>query len=289
MELITPILSSLIESHGIQLDLLRIDLLHPHISGNKWFKLKYNIDHAKLEHKNTLVSFGGPYSNHLHALAFAGKEAGFSTIGYIRGEEVSNSTLQDCKEWGMDLQFISRHEYRSKSDEAFLADIQRQHSDSMIIPEGGSNELGLKGCREILSLCDTTSYNYITCAVGTGTTFAGIAQSLLPHQHAIGFTAMKGGAYLQESLAQYIPHSRWSLETEYHFGGFGKMHAEVLHLIRNFKESNHVELDFVYTAKMICGIMDKIRKNHFDSGSKILSIHTGGVQGNRSMASSIFG
>jgi 1-aminocyclopropane-1-carboxylate deaminase len=284
MSLITPIQSPLLASHDVQLDLLRLDRIHPQISGNKWFKLKYNLAQAKREQKRLLVSFGGAYSNHLHALAFAGKQEGLSTLGYIRGEEVSNTTLNDCKQWGMDLRFISRQDYRSKSDHAFISSLKIEHPEGFFIPEGGSNELGLKGCNEILSLCDTTMYDYITCAVGTGTTLAGIAQSLLPHQHAIGFTAMKGGEYLNAFLKEQLSHSRWSLETEYAFGGFGKKNEAVIQLLNEFKNTHHVELDFVYTAKMMAGLIDKIQQKHFPKGAKILAIHTGGIQGNRSLS-----
>lgn len=284
LPLITSIESSLLQRKGIQLDMLRIDLIHPHISGNKWFKLKYNIDFATQAQKSSLVSFGGAYSNHLHALAYAGMQAQLPTIGYVRGEEVENATLSDCKNWGMDVHFISRQNYKSKLESDFMNELQLKHPNSMIIPEGGSNELGLKGCSEILSVCDTTSYDYIAAPIGTGTTFAGIANSMQTHQHAIGFTAMKGGSYLAQSLTSIIPHTRWTLETEFAYGGFGKINEEVIELLSEFKSKHGIELDFVYTAKMMSGIMEKIEKNDFPEGSKILAIHTGGKQGNRSLA-----
>jgi 1-aminocyclopropane-1-carboxylate deaminase len=282
IELISPILHPLLCEYGIQLDMLRLDLLHPAISGNKWFKLKYNIEYA-LEHNFTsLVSFGGAYSNHLHAMAYAGKEAGLKTIGYIRGEEVQNPTLMGCKDWGMKLHFVSRTDYKHKNELEFLETLQQMHPDAYIIPEGGSNSLGLKGCLEIVTVSDTSQYDHICCAVGTATTLTGIAQSLLPHQSAIGFTAMKNGSYLKDTISLTVNHHRWDLETEYHFGGFGKKNHSLVDFIHSFKLEQNIELDIVYTAKMMIGLLDLIQQHKFRSGSKILAIHTGGIQGNRS-------
>ena len=283
MSLISHIQLPLLDALEIELDLLRLDQIHPQISGNKWFKLKYNIESAISDQKSAIVTFGGAYSNHLHALAFAGKEAGMPTIGYVRGENIFNATLQDCKNWGMQLHFMSRADYRHKSDTDFIETLQQQHPDAIIIPEGGSNELGLKGCHEILSLGDYTSYHYIACAIGTGTTFVGIAQSLDLHQHAIGFTAMKGGEYLIPHIEKQLDHTRWTIETEFAYGGFGKKDKRVLELIADFNHNQGIELDFVYTGKMLCGLLEKIRLNPMPKGTKILTIHTGGVQGNRSL------
>ena len=283
IELISSIHHPLLCEYGIQLDMLRLDLLHPAISGNKWFKLKYNIEYA-LEHNFTcLVSFGGAYSNHLHAMAYAGKEAGLKTIGYIRGEEVQNPTLKDCKDWGMELHFISRNDYKNKNENEFLETLQQMHPDAYIIPEGGSNPLGLKGCREIVSITDTSHYDTFCCAVGTATTFIGLAQSIQAHQSAIGFTAMKNGSYLNDTISPAVNHNRWHLETDYHAGGFGKKNNTLVDFIHSFKLEQNIELDIVYTAKMMTGIFDLIQQHKFQSGTKILAIHTGGLQGNRSI------
>lgn len=283
MELISSVHWPCLTERNLQLDVLRIDLLHPEISGNKWFKLKYNIAHA-LEHQYTsLLSFGGAYSNHLHALAFAGFEAGLKTIGIVRGEPIQNATLSDCIRWGMELHFISREKYKQKNESDFLAELQLKFPDAMIIPEGGSNNLGLKGCTEICEIADTTMYDTIACAIGTGTTFCGIANALRPHQNAIGYTVMKQGEYLIDVLRPQISHPRWQLQTHAHGGGFGKRSQALLEFMSKFQTEQHIELDAVYTAKMCLGLQHGIEQNLFRNGSKILAIHTGGLQGNRSI------
>lgn len=279
---ITSIQESILEPYNLQLDILRIDLLHPTISGNKWYKLKYNIAHAKDLKKNLLISFGGAYSNHLHALAFAGEQANIPTLGIVRGEQVDNDTLNDCKKWGMQLKFISRLNYKKKDTKEFTDKLLNEYPNAFIIPEGGSNELGIKGCTEIVSACDTSMYDFIVCAIGTGTTFAGVVNSLRIHQHAIGFTAMKNGEYLIPHIKSLVATQNWSIETQYAFGGFGKIQKEVTSWIQAFEQKHGLEFDFVYTAKMTKGLMHKIHENYFPKGSKILAIHTGGTQGNRS-------
>jgi len=284
MELISSIQWPCLMEQDIQLDLLRIDVLHPEISGNKWFKLKYNITYALEHNYNTLISFGGAYSNHLHALAYAGFEAGLKTIGIVRGEPVDNPTLSDCVRWGMELQFISREKYKQKKEPHYLEELQHAYPHAMLIPEGGSNDLGLKGCTEIISITDTTCYDVFACAIGTGTTFCGIANALLPHQDALGYTALKQGEYLKETFEKEISHPRWQLQTEAHCGGFGKRNQELLDFMARFQAEQHIELDVVYTGKMCLGLQKDIEQNRFRHGTKILAIHTGGLQGNRTLA-----
>jgi 1-aminocyclopropane-1-carboxylate deaminase len=281
MKFISPINHSLLEKNNLQLDMLRLDTIHPAISGNKWFKLKYHLEDAREKSKKSLLSFGGAYSNHLHALAFAGKKYGYKTIAYVRGEEVSNPTLKDCKTWGMELHFISRAQYQLKDDEVFIQALQERLPESLIIPEGGKSEYGILGCREIMTLTDTAKYDIITCAIGTATTFIGISQSLLPHQFAIGYTAMKQGEYLHDIIVKNIQHDRWQLVADYHFGGFAKITDELKDYMQIFYLENDIELDRVYNAKMIAGLFDMIGKGMFEKGKKILAIHTGGLQGNR--------
>jgi len=265
------------------LDLLRLDLLHPAISGNKWYKLRYNLAEAIRQGANSLLSFGGAWSNHLHALAFAGRQAGLSTIGYVRGEAVMNPTLRDCADWGMQLHFVSRETYRHKQEVDFLQELQQAHPGAYLIPEGGSNTLGLKGCREILPANLAAPYDLIACAVGTGTTLAGIAQALEPGPSLLGFTVMKQGEYLNETLQPLIPHSRWRLETRFHGGGFGKIQPALRDFMRDFYLLNQVETDRVYTAKMLLGLREMIRQEELNPNLRILAIHTGGLQGNRSL------
>lgn len=268
----------------IGLDLLRLDLLHPSISGNKWYKLRYNIEEALRQGAASLLSFGGAWSNHLHALAFAGRQAGLPTIAYVRGETVMNATLSDCAAWGMQLHFVSRDAYRHKQDVDFLHELQQAHPGAYLIPEGGSNALGLTGCREILPENLATQYDLIACAVGTGTTLAGMAQALEPGTSMLGFTVMKQGDYLQETLQHLIPHTRWRLETRFHGGGFGKIQPALRDFMRDFYVLNQVETDRVYTAKMLFGLREMIRQKELDPNLRILAIHTGGLQGNRSLS-----
>ena len=255
----------------INLFVLRLDLVHPYISGNKWFKLKYNLEEARKQGKKTLVTFGGAYSNHIIAAA-AGKEFGFKTIGIIRGEELNeddNSVLQFAKYCGMELRFVSREEYRKKEfnikDEYYL------------LPEGGTNELAVKGCAEIISLIDIP-FDYISCAVGTGGTIAGIISSLNENQKAIGFPVLKGGEFLKNEIEKLVQtNANFELQTEYHFGGYAKKNEELLNFISDFKSNHNIQLDFVYTGKMMFGIFDLIKKNYFEKGATIVAVHTGGL------------
>ena len=260
----------------ISLYVLRLDLVHQHISGNKWFKLKYNLEEVKKQAKNTLVTFGGAYSNHIVATAAAGKEFGFKTIGIIRGEELSegdNPVLQFAKDCGMELHFISREEYRKK-DASFLPGVT---DDYYILPEGGTNELAVKGCSEISSLIDIP-FDYICCAVGTGGTIAGIISSLKENQKAIGFPVLKGGEFLKNEIEKLVPSkTNFELQTEYHFGGYAKKTEELMTYITDFKSTYDIQLDFVYTGKMMFGVFDLIKKNYFPKGATVVAIHTGGL------------
>ena len=264
------------------IDVLRLDLWHPEISGNKWFKLKYNLEQAQKEKKKNLLSFGGAYSNHLHALAFAGKEFSFNTVGIIRGEEVMNDTLSDCKKWGMELHFIPRNEYKDKYNSQFLEKIQSQFPHHYLIPEGGNNALGLQGCKEILKNIDISTYQFIACAVGTSTTFTGLIESAYPQHHLIGFSALKNGFYLNDEIKKNTNKLNWELNHDYHFGGFAKSNVSLLEWMKHFKKLHGIELDFIYTAKMMYGLFDMIHKDEFKNG-RLLAIHTGGLQGNRSL------
>ncbi len=269
----------------IELHLLRADLLHPQVSGNKWFKLTYNIAAAREAQKQCLLSFGGVWSNHLHALAFAGKQLGLKTIGIIRGEDIDNAMLHDCRQWGMELHFVSRSEYRSKTEADWLRPWQDRFPNAWFIPEGGSNAEGCRGIREMLTDIDISSYQRVCCPVGTGTTLAGLCQSVSENIFITGFTAMKQGQYLTQNIARQTQHQQWALETEYSYGGFGRVNKELLCFMKSFQEQQGIELDRVYTAKMMAGIYDLILREIWKGPSRILAIHTGGLQGNRSIIS----
>jgi len=257
-------------------------LNHGTISGNKFRKLKYNLIEARRLGKDTLLTFGGAYSNHISAVAAAGTEFGFKTIGVIRGEELENNhednaTLIFAKRCGMQLKFITREAYRSKSSEDFLNSLKEEFGDCYFLPEGGTNGLAVKGCEEILTEHDA-SFDYICCAVGTGGTISGLINSSFPHQKIIGFPALKGG-FLNEEIHKFATKDNWTLIDDYHFGGYAKINHELVGFINSFKSEYDIPLDPIYTGKMMYGIFDLMKRGYFPEGSKILAIHTGGLQG----------
>jgi len=277
----------LLNDSGIRLLMKRDDLIHTHISGNKWRKLKYNLREAVGQNHHTLLTFGGAYSNHIAATAFACHKAGLSSIGIIRGEDdPTNPTLQFARENGMQLEFVSREEYRRKNDDDFLDSLEERFGRFFLIPEGGANGLGVRGCAEILPEINE-HFDVVCCAAGTGTTLAGLALSLKPYQQLLGFPALKGGDFLTDEVERLMTKSRLrppstinhQLMTDYHFGGYAKTTPELLAFISCFTQRTGIPLDPVYTGKMMFGIYDLIGKGHFPQGTTILAIHTGGLQG----------
>ncbi|MGB1230781.1 MAG: 1-aminocyclopropane-1-carboxylate deaminase/D-cysteine desulfhydrase [Winogradskyella sp.] len=267
---------------NIQLFIKREDLLHPFISGNKYRKLKYNVIEAKRLKKQVLLTFGGAFSNHIAATAYAGKENNFKTIGVIRGEELEHSvednpTLKFAKSCGMQFLFVSRETYRQKNNLEFLEQLTRKFGDFYLIPEGGTNEFAIKGCEEILNLEDKI-YNYICCCVGTGGTISGVINGSKTHQKILGFSALKGD-FLNEDIRKFATQDNWQLITDYHFGGYGKIKPKLITFINDFKQNFKVPLDPIYTGKMLFGIFNLIENNFFVENSKVLIIHTGGLQG----------
>ncbi len=266
----------------ISLTVKREDLIHPFVSGNKFRKLKYNLIEAKNQNHSTLLTFGGAYSNHIAAVAYAGFAQGFKTIGIIRGEELadkieSNPTLRFAQEHGMQFKFVSREEYRLKHDSCFVEQLKQEFGTFYLIPEGGTNSLAIQGCEEILTNADK-QFDYICCAVGTAGTISGLIKSALPHQKVLGFPALKG-EFLVDEISTFTTKNNWQLIHDYHFGGYGKVNAELISFINTFFENTEVPLDPIYTGKMVYGIMDLIQKEYFPKHSKILFIHTGGLQG----------
>ncbi len=272
----------ILENHPVSLYIKREDLLHPYISGNKFRKLKYNLAQAKKENKTTLLTFGGAFSNHILAVAAAGNEFGFKTIGIIRGEELrfkidENPTLQRAQEFGMDFEFVTRESYRHKANPLFIGEIKQKFGDFYLIPEGGTNELAVKGCEEILSE-NEADFDYICCAVGTGGTISGIINCSKPSQQVLGFPALKGD-FLRQDICSFAKRDNWDLITDYHFGGYGKVSEELIRFINDFYKKHKIILDPVYTGKMVFAVIDLIEKKYFPDNSKILMIHTGGLQG----------
>lgn len=266
----------------VQLFIKREDRIHTFISGNKYRKLKYNIEAAKKQKCKTLLTFGGVFSNHIAAVASVGKEFGFETIGIIRGEELlekvtSNPTLKFAQECGMHFKFVSREIYRNKENQDFIQDLKNEFSDFYLLPEGGANVLAIKGCEEILTETDL-NFDYICCSVGTGGTISGLINCSKPSQQILGFSALKG-SFLKEDIGKFANKQNWQLLTDYHFGGYAKINEALISFINEFEKNHNVLLDPVYTGKMMFGIFDLIEKGYFSEGSKILAIHTGGLQG----------
>jgi 1-aminocyclopropane-1-carboxylate deaminase len=264
----------------------RDDLLHPLISGNKFRKLKFNLKEAKAQNQTQLLTFGGAFSNHIVAVAAAGKEYGFQTIGVIRGDELAtqiedNPSLKLARECGMKFEFVSREQYRLKNENKTLEFWQKKYGNFYLLPEGGTNDLAVKGCEEILTTQDE-NYDFICCAVGTGGTISGLINSAQAHQKIIGFPALKGD-FLREDICKFTARKNWELCGDYHFGGYGKVTSPLIQFLNDFHAQNQIPLDPIYTGKMVFGVMDLIEKNYFKKGSKILLIHTGGLQGIQGM------
>ncbi len=277
--------------NSIQLHLKRTDLIHPTISGNKFHKLKYNLIEAKAQGLTTLLTFGGAYSNHIAATAAAGHEYGFQTIGIIRGEELAdkihdNPTLRQAQSLGMQLHFISRSDYRCKADADFIQQLRSKFGTFYLIPEGGTNNLAIQGCEEIMTEQDKQDFDYVCCAIGTGGTIAGIINSSSDTQKVLGFPALKGD-FLFDEIKQWTTRSNWDLCLDYHFGGYAKTTPELLQFIQQFQQQTDIEIEPIYTGKMLFGIFDLIEKGYFPANSKILTIHTGGLQGNLSTRFSV--
>ncbi|WP_313804354.1 pyridoxal-phosphate dependent enzyme [Flavobacterium sp.] len=272
--------------NNISLVIKREDLLHPDISGNKFRKLKYNIEKAKASGFTKLVTFGGAFSNHILATAAAGSVYDLATIGIIRGEELAfkiaeNPTLSRAKELGMQLVFIPREAYQEKDSESFLRDVKLKYSDAYLVPEGGTNPLAVKGCEEILTDEDAV-FDYVCCAVGTGGTISGLINSSAENQKVLGFPALKG-SFLFDDIRRFARNDNWNLIQGYEFGGYAKISPELVHFLNDFYEKTEIPLDPIYTGKMMFGILDMIRQGKFPEHSKIVAIHTGGLQGIQGM------
>lgn len=292
---ITPIDEPLLADKNIQLFIKRDELIHPLLQGNKWRKLKYNLLAAAAQSAETILSFGGAYSNHLHALAAAGRQFNFKTIGVIRGERPAtlSPSLQDMQDWGMQLEFISRVDYRKQESAEFIQQLKQKYGEFYLIPEGGNNGAGRHGCGELLNELDEP-YDVICCEVGSGTQFSALVSdharsSQAAHPtHYLGFVVMKNPALLLQ-LGDYfqqhqVTYNNWSLNQDYHFGGFARANDTLHEFIRQFKQQQAIQLEPVYSGKMLYGIYQLIEQDYFKPGSRILAIHGGGLQGLRGFA-----
>lgn len=283
-----PLKTDWLLSANVSAAMLRLDLLHPEVSGNKWFKLKYNLEKALGMRKNTILTFGGARSNHIAATAAACRLSGLKSVGMIRGEQADNPTLAHARAEGMQLYFMSREQYRNKKDPTFLKRLRERFPEAFILPEGGNNSWGIKGAGEILHTCETKTFTHICCPVGTGATLSGLIAQAESSQKILGFSALRKADEQRSTIKAYLKtlpnHTLWEIITEYHFGGFAKKTQTLLNFMEAFRIEHGVPLDFVYTAKMLFGIRDLAEKGRFPPGSRILLIHTGGLQGNEKSA-----
>jgi 1-aminocyclopropane-1-carboxylate deaminase len=281
---LVPIYDTLFDQHQIEVWLKRDDLLHPVISGNKWRKLKYCLEHALSLGKDTIVSMGGPYSNHLHALAYSGKELGVKTIGLVRGDPLPSltPTLLDAQAWGMELKFISRTDYRQLRQYKAFDSLPGLEPQQYWLPEGGAQLLALSGVAEMVKEI-TVPYDTICVACGTGTTLAGIADAVSEPISVLGFAVLKHAEFLQADVAALLPRplKHWQIHLNYHFGGFGQTNSALLAFIEEFEFKTKISLEPVYTGKMMYALWDLIQKGYFMPGQRIIAVHTGGLQGNR--------
>lgn len=266
---------------GYSLVIQREDLLHPFVSGNKFRKLKYNLQAAVAQTHDTLLTFGGAFSNHIAAVAAVGKEMDLKTIGIIRGEElaekiIKNPTLSFAKDCGMQLHFVTRKAYRLKETNEFIRNLKEQFGDFYLLPEGGTNDFAVKGCEEILP--EKNSYSFICVPVGTGGTMAGLLKAADEGQKVLGFSALKG-SFQSSEIVKYTSKTNFEITDTYCFGGYGKIDIDLVRFINEFKEKTKIPLDPIYTGKMFYGIMDLLKKGHFKENSRIFAVHTGGLQG----------
>lgn len=284
---ITELQNETYQKNNIQVYLLRLDEIHPVISGNKLFKLYYFLEGAKNNPGKKIITFGGAYSNHLAATAFACKEMNIPCIGIIRGErpEILSPTLLFCLRQGMQLEYISREDYRKIIGKEFLDELKTTHVDSIIIPEGGFSIKGKEGASLICELFNDKKFTHVCLPVGTATTFAGMIECDDIETEIIGFGVLKNFTDIEFRFLQLkiSIHQKYKFNNDYHFGGYAKKTNELISFMNSFYIQNKIPLDFVYTAKMMYGVNDLIQKKYFTPGAKILCIHTGGLQGNNSL------
>ncbi len=267
---------------GLQLFLKREDKIHDIISGNKFRKLKFNLIKAKELGYRGLLTFGGAYSNHIPAVAYAANTNGFKSLGFIRGEEIANNylenpTLKYSHDLGMKFNFLSRSNYKHKTNKDYLNKLKNKFKDYYLIPEGGTNALGVLGCQEILNAKDK-EFDYICCSVGTGGTICGLINSSNENQKIIGFSSINKN-YLLNDIVKFVTNENWMIIDQFSFGGYGKVNSKLIEFINDFKLTHGILLDPIYTSKLVYGVLNLITNNFFKPNSKILMIHTGGHQG----------
>jgi len=283
----------LLDLWQLTLSVKRDDLLHPEISGNKWRKLKYSLFEARRQQVDHILSFGGAYSNHIHALAAAGFHFGFKTSAIIRGESwyANNPTLKQALAWGMELQFVTREEYKQRAEPAYLQSLQNAYPKAFIVPEGGSNRFSLRGVmetqQEMLQQADRPVDHIIT-ATGSGGTLAGLiagAAQSQPQPKVTGIAVLKNAHYLNQEIASLLQSAninnsnKWCLQTEFHHGGYAKVPVELKHFCAQFSLQTGIPVEPIYTGKMFYALFKLIEQGYFNRGEHIVALHTGGLQG----------
>ncbi|GAB2821960.1 1-aminocyclopropane-1-carboxylate deaminase/D-cysteine desulfhydrase [Ferruginibacter profundus] len=274
---------------NISLSVLRLDKIHPVVSGNKFFKLHYFLADALQSQHKTILTFGGTYSNHLVATAFACQANGLKSIGIVRGEMPAalSHTLQQCMDYGMQLKFISREAYSKKEDAHFVNELRTVYGEAIIIPEGGYHPAGARGAALIGQLAPADKYTHLCTAAGTATTTAGLLQSAGAQQQIICVPVLKGMTDIAERInvlnGKTFSQQQLQLFNGYHFGGYAKKTPELISFMNQLWQHHQLPTDFVYTGKLFFAIYDKLKQGYFSSGSNILCLHTGGLQGNNSL------
>ncbi|MFB3947287.1 1-aminocyclopropane-1-carboxylate deaminase/D-cysteine desulfhydrase [Aeromonas veronii bv. sobria] len=272
----------LLTCYGVELWCKRDDLIHPAISGNKWRKLKYHLLHAKEHGKRHLLSFGGAYSNHIHALAAAGCQSGLRTTGIIRGEydAVSNSTLRDARRWGMDLVFVDRQSYRRRQDPDWLA--QFDAPDTLIVPEGGSSPLAIPGVAELVGEVPFSPDLWVLpCA--SGGTLAGLIAGKQDREQILAIAVLKGGGFIADEVCRLHPAAAhipgWRIALDHHDGGYAKFSPTLWQWVQDFSATTDLPLEPIYSGKAMWGLFRELAAGRIAPGSRIVFIHTGGMQG----------
>ena len=280
----------LYRNKNLSVHLIRSDQVHRQVSGNKWFKLKYSLLKAQRQNCQQVISFGGAYSNHIHALAFACNNLALPVIGFIRGQwSEDNQTLQDARRWGMQLKSLSREQYREKSNAEFLAQLSAEYPNSLIIPEGGSSVDALSGVAELMGLIESAvpKIDTLVAACGTGGTLAGLIAAAQHADSILGIPVLKGAGFLRDDINGLLKQAgvaagcKWHLDLDGHYGGYGKAKAEHLQEMQGIENLHQVQLEPVYTAKMWRRFDELVTDNYFKPGSVIALLHSGGLQGRR--------
>ena len=272
-----------LEKYDVKVYIKREDLIHPLISGNKWRKLKYNLKEANKLECSSIVTFGGAYSNHIYAVAAAGKIFNFATKGIIRGEKSLplNPTLSFAKECGMNIYYETRENYRKKEEIQYLSVVKEKFKNCYILPEGGTNEHALEGCAEVIDEIDIP-FDIICTPCGSGGTLAGLSTR---NVKTLGFCVLKGDGMLDSKIQSLLQAKKtnWTINYDYHFGGYAKFDQLLINFITRFKDIHNIQLEPIYTGKMMFGIYDLIKKGYFKKGESIIALHTGGLQALQSL------